>query len=180
MAALGLCILLNICRNNWRAAHHLIHQINLSEFLAATNEFEILGARMDLIVRRHAFRQETLTSRQYNIFALIDAGLLKVLGSLNVPLMAQLCSFLSDVRDSIADHQLTFTEESHIQATTIEQIVGQLEVAATPTSPIAIETMQQLLQLTDALLHVTCIPFLDTFLFYLFKYCFYFVLPAQR
>lgn len=155
LAALALSILLNICRNNRSAAQHLLHQIHLSEFLATANEFKLLGARLDLIISRHTFRQDTLQSKKANIFALIDAALVEVLSSLNVQSMGQLCSFLGDVRESVADNQLTISDDSQISQQSVEQIVIHLETAASTTTPISVDTLQQLLQLTDALLLVS-------------------------
>lgn len=110
---------------------------------------------MDLIISRHTFRQNTLTSKKANIFALIDSVLVDVMSSLDVQLMSQICCFLGDVRESVADNQLTITDESQISLVAIEQLVEQLERAVSPASEVAVDVIQIFFQLIDALLLVS-------------------------
>lgn len=155
LASTGLSVLVNLCHRNRCVVQHLVHLANISEFTASFNEeFELLGARMDLILSRYALRQESM--HQSNILTLIERQLIAAMSKLNESSIGHLSSLLEDAYNDILSKNRTATNDCLLNSQpATEQLAEHLENAAAAKSSIKVETVVQLLRLSDALLLVS-------------------------
>lgn len=155
LASTGLSILVNLCHRNRCVVQHLVHLANISEFTASFNEeFELLGARMDLILSRYALRQESL--HQTNILAMIERQLIAAMLKLSDSSIGHLSSLMEDAYEDIFSKNPTADNECLLSSQpSTEKLAEHLEKAAASKSSIKLETVEQLLRLTDALLSVS-------------------------